>query len=440
MAAALSANALSASPALAKKKVPPPPPPAPVIVAPSTPVDRFYSARKDQPLWMSNREGQLALIELLRESPIDGFARGPELATQIETRIAAAQGGDAAAMKSAERLMSQSLIDYVQSLYQPIAGMEYGDNWVRPRVPTGESILALAAKAPVLADHVRTVWNINPIYAQLRQAAVDEAKKPDGGQSSLLATNLHRTRFKSPSNRYVVVDIASQRLWMYQDGQAVGSMKVVVGKNERDKLSGKNLQTPMLASVMYYTVHNPYWHVPDHLVKNIAKGVVAFGVNAIKGRYEVVDAWSNDAKVLDPSTIDWKAAANSLIFPKLRQRPSGDNSMGKMKFPFVNSEGIFLHDTDHKVYFKESNRALSNGCIRLEHAARLGEWLNQSPVVAPAGGAEAAVPFPQGVPVYVTYLTARPEDGKIAYSKDIYGWDRAAPQVAAASTGTTSTQ
>lgn len=381
---------------------------------------------------MSNREGQLALIDLLRESPIDGFTRGPELAAQIEAKIAAAQGGDAAAMKAAERLMSQSLIDYVQSLHQPIAGMEYGDNWVRPHVPTGESILALAARAPVLADHVKTVWNINPIYAQLRQAAVAEAKLPDGGQSALLATNLYRTRFKSPSDRYVVVDIASQRLWMYQGGQPVGSMKVVVGKNERDKTSGKNLQTPMLASVMYYTVHNPYWHVPEHLVKNIAKGVVSFGVNAIKGRYEVVDAWSNDAKVLDPSTIDWKAAANSQIFPKLRQKPSGDNSMGKMKFPFVNSEGIFLHDTDHKVYFKEANRALSNGCVRLERAEQFGEWLNQGKLVAPAGGAEAAVPFPQGVPVYVTYLTARPEDGKIAYAKDIYGWDRAASQVASA--------
>jgi murein L,D-transpeptidase YcbB/YkuD len=440
MTAALAAVATSATPAMAKKKAPPPPP-APVVVAPSTPVDRFYSARKDAPLWMTNREGQLALIGLLRESPIDGFAKGPGLADQIEAQISAAQVGNPAAMKTAEHMMSNALVDYVQSLYQPVAGMEYGDNWVRPRAPTGESILALAARAPSLADHVNNVWNINPIYAQLRQAAVAEAQKADGGQKSLLATNLFRTRFKSPSDRYVIVDIVSQRLWMYQGGQPVGTMKVVVGKNEIDKMTGKNLQTPMIASVMYYTVHNPYWHVPDHLVKNIAKGVVSFGVNAIKGRYEVVDAWANDAHVVDPNTIDWKAAAAGQIFPKLRQKPSGDNSMGKMKFPFVNSEGIFLHDTDHKIYFKETNRALSNGCVRLENAQQLGEWLNQGKLVAPAGGAEAAVPFPQGVPVYITYLTARPEDGKIAYAKDIYGWDRAAPQVAAVkAAGAASTQ
>jgi L,D-transpeptidase YcbB len=37
--------------------------------------------------------------------------------------------------------------------------------------------------------------------------------------------------------------------------------------------------------------------------------------------------------------------------------------------------------------------------------------------------AELTVPFPQGVPIYVTYLTALPDDGKIAYNKDVYGWD-----------------
>jgi len=27
------------------------------------------------------------------------------------------------------------------------------------------------------------------------------------------------------------------------------------------------------------------------------------------------------------------------------------------------------------------------------------------------------------VPIYVTYLTALPDTGKIAYNKDVYGWD-----------------
>ena len=396
-------------------------------------VDRFYNANKNASLWMANREAQLALIQLLRESPIDGFARGPDLAAQIEAAITAAQAGDAAAAKTADRLMSSSLVDYVQSLYRPMPGMIYAADWVKPRVPTGETVLALAARAPSLAGHLNTVWNLNPVYAQLRQAALAEAALPDRGQSARLSLNMARARFKSPSSRYVLVDIASQRLWMYENGTPVDSMKVIVGKNETDAKSGQSLTTPMIASVMFYTVFNPYWHVPDHLVRNaIAKNVNAQGLGYLKSRkYEVVDAWSSTPAIIDPATVDWKAVAAGTAHAKVRQQPTGENSMGKMKFPFANDQGIYLHDTPLKEYFKKASRDLSNGCVRLEDAARFQRWLNQGPTAAEYSNVEQAVAFPQGVPIYMTYLTARPEGGTIAHAKDIYGWDTVAPKVAA---------
>ena len=425
----LLAAALGSTPAYAKKKPVPPPVAAPVIVRNYTPIDRFYSARKDALLWMSNRDAQVALIQLMRDAPIDGFTRGPALATQIEAGIAAAQTGNAAAATSADRLMSQSLIDYVQSLYTPVPGMTYGDNWVRPKVPSGETILATAARAPSLAAHMDQVWNLNPVYAQLRRAAVEEAKLPDGGQSARLALNLARARFKPPSNKFVLIDIASARLWMYENGAPVDSMKVVVGKNQVDAKSGESLRTPMLAGVMYYAIYNPYWHVPDHLVRlNIAPAVAKLGPNALKGnKYEVVDAWSTNPKIVDPATVDWKAVAAGTAHALLRQKPTGANSMGKMKFPFENGLGIYLHDTPHKEYFKESVRTLSNGCIRLERAADFGTWMMGRPARPEDTSAELTVPFPQGVPIYVTYLTALPDTGKIAYNKDVYGWDARSP-------------
>jgi murein L,D-transpeptidase YcbB/YkuD len=328
--------------------------------------------------------------------------------------------------------MSQSLVDYVQSLYTPVPGMTYGDNWVRPKPPTGESILATAARAPSLAAHMNEVWNLNPVYAQLRKAAVEEAKLPNGGQSARLALNLARARFKPPSNKFVLVDIASARLWMYENGVPVDSMKVVVGKNQVDEKSGASLRTPMLAGVMYYTIYNPYWHVPDHLVRlNIAPAVAKLGPNALKGnKYEVVDSWSANPTIVDPATVDWKAVAAGTAHALLRQKPTGANSMGKMKFPFENGLGIYLHDTPHKEYFKEAVRTLSNGCIRLERAADFGSWMMGRPARPDAITAELTVPFPQGVPIYVTYLTALPDADKIAYGKDVYGWDARSPVTA----------
>ncbi len=117
---------------------------------------------------------------------------------------------------------------------------------------------------------------------------------------------------------------------------------------------------------------------------------------------------------------------------KLRQRPTGENSMGKMKFPFENGLGIYLHDTPKKAYFKEADRTLSNGCVRVEDAVRFGTWLMQRPARPESTTAELTVAFPQGVPIYMTYLTARIDEGKVAFAKDVYGWDKAAPTSAVA--------
>jgi murein L,D-transpeptidase YcbB/YkuD len=43
--------------------------------------------------------------------------------------------------------------------------------------------------------------------------------------------------------------------------------------------------------------------------------------------------------------------------------------MGILKFPFANSEDIYLHDTPDHAKFGLTNRNLSNGCVRVPAAA-----------------------------------------------------------------------
>jgi murein L,D-transpeptidase YcbB/YkuD len=43
--------------------------------------------------------------------------------------------------------------------------------------------------------------------------------------------------------------------------------------------------------------------------------------------------------------------------------------------------------------------------------------------------------MPRGVPIFLTYLTAQPKDGKITYLADIYGWDKPAGQLVASGSG-----
>jgi len=141
-----------------------------------------------------------------------------------------------------------------------------------------------------------------------------------------------------------------------------------------------------------------------------------------KNGYEVVSDW-NATQILPASSVDWKGAADGTVHVKIRQLPGATNSMGKLKYNFANPEGIYLHDTPNKALFAQNNRALSNGCIRLEDAKRLGRWLLGRDPVAPSAAPEQHVSLPQGIPVYVTYLTAQPHIGEQALVRDVYGWD-----------------
>ena len=234
----------------------------------------------------------------------------------------------------------------------------------------------------------------------------------------MFSANLARLRFVPPSKQYVIVDTPSARMWMYENSQPVNSMKLVVGMDE--------YRTPLIASMIYYTTFNPYWHVPDHLVRKAVAPNVLRSSSYLKTKgYEVVAEWSDTAAIIPASEIDWKGAAAGKVHVKMRQKPGGDNSMGRMKFPFENGDGVFLHDTPRSEHFAKSVRTISNGCVRLEDAPRFVRWLYGRDVQASGVGPDQDVVLPTPVPVYLTYMTARPEGGTIAYEPDPYRLDGA---------------
>ncbi len=411
---------------------------APIVAAPlsgspvTAAVNRYYDSRPAANIWF--RAGQLTpgaaqLVGMLRRAPLEGLDSGPQLAAQVEAAMASAAGGAPAAINAADRILSIAWVTYVQHLQSPTKGMIYGDPGIRSKPAHPDMILHQAAGSPSLGDHLTKVAAVNPIYSQLREAAVREAALPGGGISAKLVANLDRARAVPATGRFLIVDVPSAKLWMYENGQPVDSMKIVVGMPE--------YPTPMIASVIHYTTFNPYWHVPDHLVrKTVAKGVINGGAAYLKARgYEVVSKWGNDAAIIPASEIDWKAVAAGTAEVKVRQLPGGANSMGKMKFPFANGEGIFLHDTPTREHFAKSDRAISNGCVRVEDAARLARWMfGHEPAALTSKAPEQHVQIGRGIPVYVTYLTAQPGDGQLAFFDDPYGKDAAfASRSAAAS-------
>ncbi|MGN6501159.1 MAG: L,D-transpeptidase family protein [Tsuneonella sp.] len=392
-----------------------------------------YAARQYRPLWLT-ADGSvseaadilLSQVESARLDGLDNKALRKLKTSGVRRDLRRAADGDAEDIARADLSLSQLFAAYVRAMRGAHhADMIYENPALAPVVPTAAAALTSAAEARSLTDYVRQMGWMHPLYAPLREAFATGSFSPS--ERRVIWDNMDRVRAlpATPPERYVLVDAANARLWMYEDGKPVDSMKVVVGKPDN--------QTPMMAGFIRYAILNPYWNVPNDITQDtIAANVLDRGTSYLRDRgYEVLTGYGPGATLLDPAKVDWNAVADGTQTVLVRQKPGGPNFMGKVKFEFPNPQGIYLHDTPARELLSEDTRQLSHGCVRLEDASRLGKFLFGKPLPKPGKQPERKVDLPTLVPVYITYLTARPSEQGIAFADDIYGRD-SAMQVASA--------
>lgn len=386
---------------------------------------RAFYAHRENPLWIT-REGPLRpaareLLRLIQSADYDGLDPARLRAGELETAIRRAQQDRSpAALAGAELALSSALAGYVEAmLARPAgAGVIYEHEVLRPIAPTAPTVLQAAADAQSLEDYVTGMRWMHPLYAQIRRNLTGPVD-PSLRQAARASLQRVRAIPAPPWPRHVVIDAASARLWMYEGDRVVDSMRIVVGKPDTP--------TPLMAGYLRQAVLNPYWNVPEHLVRQtIAAGVLGQGTGYLRARgYEVLADWSDDPARLDPAKIDWRSVAAGRRELRVRQNPGPTNAMGAVKFEFPNPEGIYLHDTPDKDLLLADARQFSNGCVRLEDAERLGRWLLGGAMPA-AGSPETRIDLRQPVPIYITYLTVQPDGGRLALGSDPYGRDGAA--------------
>ena len=383
----------------------------------------FYRARGGAPLWFSPTSGAAAqaLVQLLATSQADNLNPRRYNIRALQRATQDARSGNPAAMQRAEVLLSQAFVAYVRDQrHDPQVGIVFVDPELKPVSPSSRTILNQASEAPSLAEYVGQMGWMNPIYASLRTAIASRIYRSDAERRLLLA-NLERARvLPSGKGRYVIVNPPAARLYMYENGRVVDSMRVVAGRP--DPIA----QTPMMVAFMRYVALNPYWNSPpDITARRLAPNVVARGRTYLNEKgYELVDQFGERARVLDPMSVDWKSVVAGRVQVNLRQKPGPANSMGRMKFMFPNSQGIWLHDTPEREKIDEAARLQSNGCVRLEDAPRFARWLfNGRPPKAQGARPEQKVALPSLMPIYITYLTAVPSGSSIVYFDDFYRRD-----------------
>lgn len=388
-------------------------------------IDNFYVARNGEPLWFGrDNDGAAAqiLFDLIRDARADGLDPDNYSPQELDSALRAAWSSDPDTIRRADRLLSELFVAYARDMRRsPAIDMIWVDPELRPAAFSPRQLLESAAASPSLEHYIADMGWMNPIYAGLRRALVTGAlTSPD--EHDLIRLNLERARaLPAGPGKAVIVNATAAELVMTEDGRVVDAMRVVVGKPIHP--------TPMMAALIRFTSLNPYWNVPaDLAAERIAPNVVKGGAPYLRQKgYQLLSSWADDAIVVDPATVDWAAVAAGKVNVRVRQLPGPENAMGRMKFMFPNTQGIYLHDTPEKKLLGEDSRMFSGGCVRLEDAPRLARWLygGKEPSTK-STNPEQRVDLPRPVPVYLTYLTAVPSSGTITFLPDVYKRDPAA--------------
>ncbi|HET8648871.1 MAG TPA: L,D-transpeptidase family protein, partial [Gemmatimonadales bacterium] len=242
--------------------------------------------------------------------------------------------------------------------------------------------------------------------------------------------NLERLRWlpNQFGDHYILVNIPAYQLTAYDHGKAALAMKVIVGDEYK--------ATPVFADSMSYLVFRPRWNVPASITYHeIIPGMEHDKQYLARHRMEVVDARTDS--VVDPGDIDWGDIDTTDFKYQIRQKPGPDNSLGLVKFMFPNQFNIYLHDTPAGYLFGRRARAYSHGCIRLEHPVALAQWVLagqdgwdeqqiRHEMETDSAGVPSVVQLDRKVPVYLVYLTAYADHGKVQFRDDVYGLDQRA--------------
>ncbi|WP_026870994.1 L,D-transpeptidase family protein [Inquilinus limosus] len=231
------------------------------------------------------------------------------------------------------------------------------------------------------------------------------------------AASLRQTlaRYQPPPARgkSIIVNVPTAEIIAFENGVEVLRTRAVVGS--------PLTQTPLIQSNMFAVKYNPDWTVPPGLTKKY-KAQMAAGQYTEMRKHGVV-VKTPEGQTFDPAQVPPELVGT--MGWKFWQPPGDDNALGLLKFELDNDQAIYLHDTNNRKLFATDNRAVSNGCIRVENYLGLAAWVlgidTAAVEAAIATGKTHFARVPSRIPVRMTYYMAYPDPtGGIRYGEDVY--------------------
>lgn len=230
--------------------------------------------------------------------------------------------------------------------------------------------------------------------------------------------------------KYIWVNLPAYNLKVWDNDTLAMESKVIVGK--------PGTPTPVINSEISDLVVYPTWTVPSSIIaKEILPGLKRNpGYLARKG----LGLYTSKGDPVDPYSVNWSKYNKGI--PYLVRQGSGDNNaLGVIKFNFANPYAVYLHDTNQRYLFKNRDRSLSHGCVRVQDWEKLAfyivrndslysslpdslklktdsitTWINRKE--------KHTMVIRKKLPVFIRYFGCEGDNGSIKFYDDIYGEDK----------------
>ena len=362
----------------------------------------FELARPDLPLYRQLREAYQQMPSLPAErmefpsglllKPDSNDPRLPQLAQRLMldgyfTPDASAGPLDGVPLPETERVQGQPLL-YDAPLQEAVRAFQTAHGLQPDAVVGPQTVAAL---------------NISP---QQRQQQV--------------RINLERLRWLDARRQHhsLLVNAAGSQAVLYEGNNVRWRSRVQSGTPDR--------ATPLLDSRINRVTLNPSWTIPPTIMREDKLPQIRTNPDYFTERnLSVLDAQGNP---LNPEDIDWHNPHGVW----LREPPGPSNPLGRMVFRFDNPFAVYLHDTPSQSLFARAVRNVSSGCVRVEQADELADYLfysldqqqREHIEQRMASSRTHEIRVQNGPQVLLTYWTAEGNaDGTLGFSPDPYGLD-----------------
>ena len=304
-----------------------------------------------------------------------------------------------------ERLLTDQYLRYACALEYGAVNPKrvHGNKWYYETLsPDSAFLLTTLDNIQRFSDYLSELYPQSPEYKALQQewtrllnepdstGVVDSTALPLQYRRDAVVANLERLRWrtshcKSDDTLYISVNIPDYTLKVVQKDSVMMRNRICCGKTQNPEnvparhkgglIIPYKAETPLMYSKIRTLVLNPEWNIPYDIIKDEYYHKLVKSNTAVVNREHLYIRDARNGQYIIPDSINWSKVPRSNIPYRLYQTSGRYNALGLYKFVFANSESVYLHDTNNKGAFKRQKRALSHGCVRVQHPESVAEWI-----------------------------------------------------------------